>query len=143
MNEEDTGELYMRLSEEFGIPIPIYIFYERSPEIMEPRPGLKIIISRKIGGYFTLDPSVAEDPFGFILLSKGSRGIRKDEVVHEFLHYLDHLIYAFNFLYPETDTPTDLSYSIRARMFFPSLEEKSVRSRARKIMAPGQTGSLK
>ena len=85
----------MGLSEEHGIPVPIYIFYERSPEIREPRPGLKITISRKIGAYVILDPSIADDPFGFIMLSKGRRGILKEEAIHEFLHYLDYLIYAF------------------------------------------------
>jgi hypothetical protein len=119
MKPEDVEQLYERLSEEYGIPMPTYIIYDRRPKVLKPivrkswgeQVLFKITISRKIGSFFTLNPSIGEDPFGFIMLSKGRRGIRKDEAVHEFFHYLDHLINFF------TGTR--------------SVDEKSVRSRTR------------
>ena len=131
MKEEEVEQLYEKLSEEYGVPMPVYIIYERRPEITEPMPGLRITVSRKIGSFFRLNPSIGEDVFGVILLSKGIRGIRKDEAVHEFIHYFDGLVYAFNFLYPHTDTPTALAYRIRARKLSYRLDEASVRSRTR------------
>lgn len=131
MEEEEIEQLYEKLSEEYGVPMPVYIVYERRPETTEPMPGLRITVSRKIGAFFWLNPSIiAEDPFGVVLLSKGKRGIRMDEAVHEFLHYFDHLIYAFGFLYPE-GLATELAYRIRTRKLFPRQDEASVRSRTR------------
>lgn len=131
MKEEEVEQLYEKLSEEYGVPMPVYIIYERRPETTEPMPGLRITISRMIGSFFRLNPSIGKDVFGVILLSKGIRGIRKDEAVHEFIHYFDGLVYAFNFLYPETDTPTALAYRIRARKLSFKLDEESVRKRTR------------
>lgn len=91
MNEEEIERLYEDLSDLYGVPMPVYIFYERRPKVEYPMEGLRISISRKIGGYFILSEDVAVDIFGFILLSKGTKGIRKDEAVHEFLHYYDYL----------------------------------------------------
>ena len=129
MNEEEVEQLYEKLSEEHGIPMPVYFIYERKPEITEPMPGLRITVSLKIGSFFTLSSSIAEDLFGVICLSKGSKGILKDEAVHEFIHYFDHLVDVFNFL--EAETPTELAYKIRAHKASPPLDEKSVRSRTR------------
>jgi len=122
MNEGEVRELYEELSELYGVPMPTYIVYDRRPEIITPRviPQswseqvlLKITISRKIGAHFQLR-DIAEDPFGFIMLSKGRRGIRKDEAVHEFFHYLDYLIDFFTGTRP--------------------VDEASVRSRTREYM---------
>lgn len=108
MNEEEVERLYQELSEEYGVPIPPYVFYDRRPKVETPMPGLTITISRKMGAHIQLNEEfVGEDPFGLILLSRGTRGIRKDEAIHEFLHYYDYLI----------GTP---------------VEERSVRSRTRK-----------
>lgn len=92
MNEEEIERLYQELSEAYGVPMPPYIFYERRPEVSTPRPGLTLTINRKIGIFLSLSKEfVGDDPFGLILLSKGTRGIRKAEAVHEFFHYYDHL----------------------------------------------------
>lgn len=100
MNEEEVRELYEELSELYGVPMPTYMVYDRRPEILTPKvlPEswaeqvlIKITITKKIGAHFQLRGYIA-DPFGFIMLSKGRRGIRKDEAVHEFFHYLDYLI---------------------------------------------------
>jgi len=104
MNEEEIEQLYEELSDLYGKPMPIYFIYDRRPEVITPRvlPRswgeqvlLKITISRKVGAHFQLNRDVAEDPFGFIMLSRGIRGIRRDEAVHEFFHYYDHLINFF------------------------------------------------
>ncbi len=110
MNEVEVERLYEDLSEEYGVPVPVYIFYDRRPEVSMPMPGLTISVSRKVGMHLGFGGGiVGDDPFGLILLSRGPKGVRKDETIHEFFHYLDHL----------TGIPTD---------------EASVISRTRKYM---------
>jgi len=107
----------------YGVPMPVYLVYDRRPEVLTPKvipeswSGqllLKITVSRQIGVHFQLRGDDISDPFGFIMLSKGTRGIRKDEAVHEFFHYFDYVIDFFTGTRP--------------------VDEASVRSRTRKYM---------
>ena len=110
MNEKEVERLYQELSEAYGVPMPPYIVYERRPEVRTLRPGLTLTVIIKMGVHLQLSKEiVGDDPFGLILLSKGTRGILKEEAVHEFFHYFDYL----------TGRPVD---------------EKSVRSRTRKAI---------
>lgn len=101
MNEEEIERLYQELTEAYGVPMPTYIFYERRPKVIMPKVipeswaeqvQIKITVSKQIGVHFQLRGDDISDPFGFIMLSKGTRGILKDEAVHEFFHYYDYLM---------------------------------------------------
>ncbi len=116
MNEEEIEQLYEDFSIEYGVPMPPYIVYERRPEVRTPMPGLTLTITRKMGVHIQLSKEiVGDDPFGLILLSKGTKGILKDEAAHEFFHYYDYL----------TGRPVD---------------EKLTRSRTRKYMRNSSVG---
>jgi len=92
MNEEEIERLYQELSEAYGVPMPPYIFYERRPDVRTPMPGLTLTVIIKMGIHLQLSKEiVGDDPFGLILLSKGTKGILKDEATHEFFHYYDYL----------------------------------------------------
>jgi len=110
MNEKEAERLYQELSEAYGVPMPPYIVYERRPEVRTPMPGLTLTVIIKMGIHLQFSKElVGDDPFGLILLSKGTKGILKAEAAHEFFHYYDYL----------TGKPVD---------------EKLTRSRTRKYM---------
>jgi len=87
MNEEEVKDLYEKMSVEYNVPMPTYFFYPRV--ITQPTPWFQI--TKYMSFHFLLKSEEFDDPFGFICLSKGERGSRKDEVVHEFIHYVDHV----------------------------------------------------
>lgn len=84
MRRFDIYKIFIEISKEYGIPVPVYFLHQGRLKIR--------LFNEYVGGakFLTFDPEITgiDDLFGIIFLSCT---VSLSSAIHEFYHYLDYL----------------------------------------------------